>query len=33
VEMYAFDSNGEYEIAKMSSGLTIPESQFGTGNI
>jgi hypothetical protein len=32
--MYAFDSNYvEYEIAKMSSGLTIPESQFRSGDI
>lgn len=33
VQMYAFDSNGEYAIAQMSSGLTIPEFQFTSGDI
>jgi hypothetical protein len=32
--MYAFDSGGgEYAIAQMSSGLTIPEYQFTSGDI
>ena len=31
--MYAFDSNGEYPIAQMSNGLTIPEYQFTSGEI
>lgn len=33
VQMYAFDSNGEYAIAQMSTGLTIPEYQFTSGDI
>jgi len=33
VQMYAFDSNGEYPIAQMSNGLTIPEYQFTSGEI
>jgi len=31
--MYAFDSGGEYAIAQMSTGLTIPEYQFTSGEI
>ncbi len=31
--MYAFDGNGEYPIAQMSNGLTIPEYQFTSGEI
>ena len=33
VQMFAFDSNGEYAIAQMSTGLTIPEYQFTSGDI
>ena len=31
--MFAFDSGGEYAIAQMSNGLTLPEFQFTSGDI
>jgi hypothetical protein len=31
IEMYAFDSVGEYRIAKQTSGITFPDPSFVAG--